>query len=160
VKSSNIIAATVVLVVTVWMLSGMLPGDTQETETKTDSAEVHELTRVQVVAYQAHPMQREVVVQGQSQAKYEVLVKVETTGQVKQVVVEKGNEVRRGETVLRLEADERTLQLEEARALVAQRNLEFEAAKKLKKQGLQTEIQLAQAVTLLNSAKTYLKVLS
>lgn len=162
-KSSNLIAVAIVLIVTLWMASGMLQGDAKQAENEaqsksaSDTPVVHKLTRVQVQTFQALPMQREVVVQGQSQAKHQVVVRVQTSGQVIQVVAGKGDQVRRGDTVIRLEADERPLQLEEARALVAQRNLEYEAAKKLKNQALQTERQLAEAITLLHSAQTLQK---
>jgi membrane fusion protein, multidrug efflux system len=155
VKSSNIIAAAIVVVVTLWMLSGILKGD--EIKIETEAEPVHKLTRVQVQHYQAEPMQREIIVQGQSQAKREVVVKAQTNGQVKQVLADKGTAVRRGSAVLKLADDARPLQLEEARSLVAQRSLEYEAAKKLKSKNLQTERQVAEAMTLLNSAKTQLK---
>lgn len=154
-KSSNIIAAAIVVVVTLWMLSGILKGE--EMKAEPESAPVHKLTRVQVQRYQAEPMQREVIVQGQSQAKREVVVRAQTTGQVKQVLADKGSAVKRGTAVLKLEDDARPLQLEEANSLVAQRSLEYEAAKKLKSKNLQTERQVAEAMTLLNSARTQLK---
>lgn len=154
-KRSYIIAAGIVVVVTLWMLSGIFSSATDEAETAT--APVHKLTRVQVVHYQAKPMQREVLVQGQSEAKEEAVVKAQTAGQVKEVVADKGARVKRGDAVLRLEADARPRQLEEARALVVQRKLEYEGAKKLKSKGLQAERQLAEALTLLRNAKTLLK---
>ncbi len=154
-KRSYIIAAGIVVVVTLWMLSGVFSSGSVEAEAT--AAPVHKLTRVQVVRYQAKPMQREVMVQGQSQAKSEALVMAQTAGQVEKVVADRGSAVKRGDTVLRLEADMRPRQLEEARALVEQRKLEYDGAKRLKSQGLQAERQLAEALTLLNSAKTLLK---
>jgi membrane fusion protein, multidrug efflux system len=155
VKSSNIIAAAIVVLVSLWMLSGITKSD--EIKIEAEAEPVHKLARVQVQHYQAEPMQREIIVQGQSQAKREVTVKVQTNGQVKQVLADKGTAVKRGSVVLKLADDARPLQLEEARSLVAQRSLEYEAAKKLKSKNLQTERQVAEAMTLLNSAKTQLK---
>jgi membrane fusion protein, multidrug efflux system len=155
VKSSNFIAAAIVVVVSLWMLSGMLKGDEMKSEVK--SAPVHKLTRVQVVRYEAQTMQREILVQGQSEAKHEVVVRAQTTGQVQQVLADQGDSVKRGDNVLRLDTDTRELRLQEARSLVAQRQLEFEAARKLKREALQTERQLAEAETLLHSASTQLK---
>lgn len=154
-KRSYIIAAGIVLVVTLWMLTGVFSGSAEETEVA--AAPVHSLTRVQVVRYQARPMQREVMVQGQSEAKREAVVKAQTAGQVQEIAADKGAVVKRGDAVLRLESDERPRQLEEARALVEQRKLEYEGAKLLKSKGLQAERQLAEALTLLRSAKTLLK---
>jgi membrane fusion protein, multidrug efflux system len=154
VKSSNIIAAAIVVVVTLWMLSGILKGD--EIKQETEAEPVHKLTRVQVEGYQAQPMRREVIIQGQSQVKRQVVVKAETSGQVNQVLVDKGSMVKKGTSVIRLEDDARPMQLKEARALVAQRTLEYEAAKKLKSKNLQTDRQVAEAMTLLESAKTQL----
>ncbi len=154
-KRSYIVAAGIVLVVTLWMLTGVFSGGAEE-EVVAATTE-HKLTQVQVVRYQAKPMQREVMVQGQSQAKREVVVKAQTAGQVKEVVADKGAAVKTGNAVMRLEDDARPRQLAEARALVEQRQLEYEAAKKLKSQGLQAERQLAEAMTLLRSAKSLLK---
>ena len=154
-KSSNIIAAAIVVVVTLWMLSGTLKGEEVNSEPKTEP--VHSVTRVQVQHYLAEPMQREVIIQGQSQPKREVIVRAQTSGQVKEVLADKGSALNKGVAVLRLEDDARPLQLEEARSLVAQRDLEYEAAKKLKSKNLQTERQVAEAMTLLNSARTQLK---
>ncbi len=154
-KRSYIVAAGIVLVVTLWMLTGVFGGGAEEEAVA--AAPEHKLTRVQVVRYQAKPMQREVMVQGQSQAKREVVVKAQTAGQVKEVIADKGAAVKTGNAVMRLEDDARPRQLAEARALVEQRQLEYEAAKKLKSQGLQAERQLAEAMTLLRSAKSLLK---
>ncbi len=154
-KRSYIIAAGIVLVVTLWMLTGVFSSDAEETDTV--ASPTHTLTRVQVVRYQAKPMQREVMVQGQSQAKREAVVKAQTPGQVKEIAADKGAMVKRGDAVLRLESDARPRQLEEARALVEQRKLEYDGAKKLKSKGLQAERQLAEALTLLRSAKSLLK---
>ncbi len=154
-KTSNIIAAAIVVIVTLWMLSGILKGDEMKAEAKVEP--VHKLTRVQVQRHQAEPMQREVIVQGQSQAKREVVVKAQTYGQVEQVLADKGAAVSRGAAVIKLQDDARALQLQEARSLVAQRNLEYDAARKLKIKNLQTDRQVAEAMTLLNSAKTQLK---
>jgi len=155
VKRSYLIAAGIVLVITFWMLTGVFSSGEEEAEATTE--QVSKLTRVQVVHYQAQPMQREVKVQGQSQAKREVVVKAQTPGQVKEVVADKGSVVKNGDTVLRLEDEARPRQLAEASALVAQRQLEYEAAKKLKSRGLQAERQLAEAKTLLRSARSQLK---
>ncbi len=154
-KSSNLIAVGIVLIVSLWMLSGMLQGDQQAPQKQ--PAAVHTLTHVQVQNYQAQPMQREVVIQGQTRANRQVVVKAQSTGQVKQLLMTKGSAVKAGQVVIKLEPDARQLQLEEAQALLAQRTLEFEAAKQLKSKALQTERQLAEAETLLQNARTQLK---
>ncbi len=156
-KNSYIIAAGIVIVVTLWMLTGVFSASAEDDAQANKSAPVHTLTRVQVVHYQAKPMQREVMVQGQSQAKRDVVIKAQTAGQVAEVIADKGAWVNKDDAVMRLEEDARPRQLEEARALVAQRQLEYKGAKKLKSRGLQAERQLAEALTLLRSAKTMLK---
>lgn len=154
-KRSYLLALAIVLAVTLWMLTGLFSSGDEPNDAQVAPAPTP--TRVQVVHYLAKPMQREVMVQGQSLAKQEVWVKAETAGRVKEVVADKGAAVQRGDSVLRLEADERPRQLEEARALLAQRELEYKATRSLKGKGLQAERQLAEAMTLLRSAETQLK---
>ncbi len=154
-KRSYLIAAAIVILVTLWMVTGLFSQGEEQSAPQATPA--HVLTRVQVVRLQAQPMQREVIVQGQSVAKREVVVKAQAAGQVNAVLADKGAAVRQGDAILHLETDERPRQLEEARALLAQRKLEYKAVKVLEGKGLQAERQLAEAMTQLRSAETRLE---
>lgn len=155
-KRSYLIAGVIVIVVTLWLLSGMLV-DSDEGTAQTNGIATPGLTRVQVEEFDAKPMLQEVVVQGQTLSRYEVDLKAEVSGEVTELVAKQGEPVSRGDTLLRLAANERPQQLRQARALVAQRELEYEAARSLKDKGLQAERQLAEAKALLQAARVQLR---
>lgn len=155
-KRSYLIAGGILLVVLLWLLSGLLLGDGKVAE-KPDEAAAPGLTRVQVQEFVAEQMLREIVVQGQTLARHEVNLKAEVSGDVVEIVVEQGEPVSRSDTLLRLAANERPQQLRQARALVQQRELEYAAARSLKDKGLQAERQLAEAKALLQSARVQLR---
>jgi len=156
VKRSYLVAGAIVIIVTLWMLSGMFGSDEDATAEK-DAVADSGPTRVQVADFNAQPMTREAVLQGQTQAKHEVTLKTEVAGEVIEVMADKGAAVKAGDILLRIAADERPQQLEQARALVRQRELEYQAAKSLKSKGLQAERQLAEAESLLRAARVQLK---
>lgn len=157
-KRSYLIAGGIIVFVTLWMLSGMLSGGTdEEVPVAAAPEQSSELTRVEVARFQAQPMLQEVVVHGQTQPKRSVVVRTKLAGEVAGVVADKGSHVAQGDVLLKLAADERPQQLQQARALVRQRELEYQAAKSLKSQGLQAERQLAEAETLLRIARVQLK---
>jgi multidrug efflux system membrane fusion protein len=134
----------------------MFGGKTEAPEAK-PVASTSGLTRVQVQRFTARPMTREVVLQGQTLARHEVVLKAEVPGTVVEVLANKGEAVKRGDILLRIGEDGRPQQLAQARALVQQRELEYQAAKSLKSKGLQAERQLAEAESLLRAAKAQLK---
>jgi len=156
VKRSYLVASGIVIVITLWMLSGLLSGD-DEAPAQISAAAQGGVTRVEVKRLESQQMLREVMVHGQTAPKQSVLLKVELPGEVTELLADKGATVSRGEVLARLAEDERPQQLQQARAMVQQRELEYQAAKSLKSKGLQAERQLAEALTLLRSARVALK---
>ncbi|MGM0594105.1 MAG: efflux RND transporter periplasmic adaptor subunit [Pseudomonadota bacterium] len=156
-KRSYLIAAATLLAITLWMLSGMLGPLSDDADEASQTAQEEPLTRVEVELREAESVAREVVVQGQSQAKHELVVKAQLSAEISELLVEQGQRVERGQTLLRLAEEERAQELAQARALVAQRELEYQAAQSLREKGLQAARQLAEAETLLHTARVTLK---
>lgn len=156
-KRSYIVAGGTLLAVVLWMLSGLIFRTTPTAVDDEARSSAPGVTRVEVRRFEAQQMRREVVVQGQSLPRHEVLLKAELQGVVAEVLAEKGRRVSRGDPLLRLAADERPQRLAQARALLQQRELEYKAAQSLKAQGLQAERQLAEALSLLREAQLQLK---
>lgn len=155
-KRSYIIAGGMLAAVILWLLSGLLWPSRTPAPDSGDKG-VPGITRVEVQRFEAEPVIREVVVQGQSVPLREVVVKAEIGGEVTELLAEKGQQVSRSDVLLRLQADDRPEQLEQARALLQQRKLEYQAALSLKQKGLQAERQVAEAMSLLRSAEALLK---
>ncbi len=154
-KRSYLIAASIVVIVTLWMMLGPVREEKPAEQSAAQDAVAR--TEVQVKLYEAHEMQRELTLYGQSEPNRQVTVRAEVAGQVSAVLAPLGKAVKKGELLLRLAADDRPQRLEQARALLKQRELEYEGAKSLKAKGLQAERQLAEALTLLRTARAELK---
>jgi multidrug efflux system membrane fusion protein len=138
------------------MLSGLFDDDNSEAAAAAENGTAPLLTRVEVRTFHAEPMQQAITVYGQSEARRQVVVKAEVAGQVAAVLMTHGEAVRADEVMLRLGEEDRPQRLEQARAALRQRELEYQAAKSLKSKGLQAERQLAEALTLLQAARAEL----
>lgn len=154
-KRSYLIAAAIILVVTLWMMLG--PVRKEESGTPPAAAVSVARTEVQVKVFEAEEMQRALTLYGQSEPHRRVTVRAEVPGQVSEVLVPLGASVDKGESLLRLAEEDRPQRLAQAKALFEQRKLEYEGIRTLKAKGLQAERQLAEALTLLRSARAEVK---
>jgi len=139
VSKSVLIAVAVVCALAVWMASGMVGGrkgpDTEAPASQ--PAPETSLTSVQVTRMQAQDVTRFVELQGQAEADRTVKVRAETTGRIVELPGERGKRVSKGDKLAVLAMNDRKERLAEAEALVAQRESEYEAAKRLGEQGYQ-----------------------
>jgi multidrug efflux system membrane fusion protein len=87
--------------------------------------------------------QQDVVVRGQTQALRKVLVRAETAGKVAAIRADKGTLVKEGDTICELNVDARRAMLEQARATMKQRQLEYEASKTLQEKGFRSDTSVA-----------------
>ncbi len=164
-RRSLLLALLFAVVLVGWLASGQpfvqqwfassAPAE-EETAPPTEPAE-RALPRVRVVASEASPISREVVIYGRAEPKREVTVRAETYGRITDVLVDKGERVEAGEPLLRLDAREREAMLDKAKALIDQRTLEFDAATKLGARGFQAETQVAGAAAALEEARAELR---
>jgi multidrug efflux system membrane fusion protein len=115
------------------------------------------LIKVRVREITASPVVNDIVVTGISQASKKVELKAETAGRIEEVLFEEGDKVDEGSVIARIETRERKERVEEARDLVKQREIEFNAARELENKGFNSRIRLAEARAALKSAKTLLR---
>ncbi len=164
-KKSIILALLIVVVVTGWLLSGVWRSSdphsvNQETGSGASaSAEQVEaaLPRVRVRSVESERVPQEIILLGTTEAKRKVRLRAQTVGVVKKVLVARGQFVRQGEVLVKLAADDRPARLRQAKALLDQRQTEFEAATSLSKKNLRSQIALSEANALLNAAKAGLE---
>ncbi|MFW5835079.1 MAG: efflux RND transporter periplasmic adaptor subunit, partial [Pseudomonadota bacterium] len=114
-------------------------------------------TRVRVTTSVAEPVARELVLYGRTEPHREVTLRAETYGRVVEVLVAKGDSVEAGNPVLRLDPREREVMVDQARALLRQRELEYEAARQLGTRGFQAENRVAEALAQLEAARAELQ---
>ena len=111
------------------------------------------LPAVRTMVATAEPHVREVVARGRTEAKRKVEIKAEIIGRVVELPVAKGQRVKRGDLLARLAIDDRQAWMAEAKALVRQRQIEYEAASELNKKGFRSDTSLAAADAALDAAK-------
>lgn len=153
---SYLIAALLAVGVTAWVASGSLGEDRREpevTKPPVDLDALRETTRVRVATSSAAPRLIELSLTGHTEAVRAVDVKAETFGQIEELLVEKGEKVEAGELIARIDARDRQARLDEAQALLRQRQIEFEAARKLNERGFRAETQLAESRARLDAAQ-------
>lgn len=100
---------------------------------------------------------RSLILTGQTEPSRSATLKSESTGRVTTVSAVEGATVREGEVIATLAMNDRQARLEEAEALLEQRQIEYEAARKLSSKGFQTQTKLAEARSQLESAKALLE---
>lgn len=98
---------------------------------------------VRVRTITAAARQQDVIVRGRTEALRKVIVRAETAGKVSGIRADKGTAVKKGDTICELNVDARRAMLEQARATMTQRQLEYEASKTLQEKGFRSETSVA-----------------
>jgi len=101
--------------------------------------------RVQIQHYVAVPVEQEVELYGRTQADRHATLSAEVSGRVVAVVVERGALVKQGQVLVRLDERDLPQLLARAESLLAQRQIEFDGAKRLDEKGLTGRARLAEA---------------
>jgi len=153
-KTSYYVAAAVALVAGGWVLSGQfheVPA-TEPGEASPAAADTA-LPMVRVRQQTAEPRAVEVILRGRTEAVRHVEVRAETKGKIVEVLAEKGSIVEEGALLARISDDDRQARLQQSKALLAQREVEYNAAAKLSKQGFKSETATAEAMANLEEAR-------
>jgi multidrug efflux system membrane fusion protein len=82
-----------------------------------------------------------------------VELRVETRGSVAEIMVEKGALVSEGDVILQLSQDDRLARLRQAKALLEQRQIEYEASSTLSSKGYRSDTNVAETRARLEEAK-------
>lgn len=142
---------------------GQTPGEpsaTDQSGNMASSAEAgsapEDRQQVRVRTIDAEPMREEIILQGRTLAQRTVTVTAQVGGTVVAVEAARGDTVEDDQTILRLSSDDREARADEARALVRQRQAEFEAAQTLNQRGVRSSTEVTQAEASLQSARAAL----
>ncbi len=165
-KSSKVIAIIIAVVAVLWIGSGFLfdkpaplatEGAQSETEQAAAAPAEKEIMRVRTRTLKAQSYPDIVQVTGRTQASRSVSLSAETSGQVNALLKEEGQTIETGEVLAELELRDRQARVTESRERVNQREIEYNAAKKLAERGFNSKVRLAQALADLENAKAALK---
>lgn len=160
-RTSIVAACVVVLVLALWMASGLFTGD-QNSDAEANSANTAEgtenasgdgLMKVQVAEANLESRAREIVLQGQIEPARVLAVRAETSSTIETLPVAKGQRVRANDVIATLALNGRDVDLAEADAQVVAAVSQQNAAAELRKQGLQSKVQSQQAAASLASAQ-------
>ena len=111
---------------------------------------------VRVVESTARPIAPEIVINGHTAPVRAVQLKAETSGRVVEVPVAEGSVVEPGTVLARLDLRDRESKVRQMAAAQAQRELEYEAARKLGAKQFQSETRVAEALAQLEAARAEL----
>ena len=160
-------AVVIVVVLALWMLSGLLTGrsDADETNASTATAQNSEsdsanysqdadkrLMKVEVSRIAASEVTRELTLQGQLEPLRRLQIVGQIGGLVEAISATRGQRVKRGDLLVKLDLETKKADLAEANAMVKAAADEQRAASNLQKRGLQSGLALSQANAKLASA--------
>lgn len=160
IRPSVVIAVVLAFAATGWVLSGMV-SEREPASGAALPAALREAPRqqVRVIESRAEPYLAELVISGRTEAYRSVILRAETDGIVTEVMGEDGHPVATGQVLAKLAMDDRAARRAEAAALVEQRQIEVNAARKLSDRGFQSQTKLAEAEANLASARAALETI-
>jgi multidrug efflux system membrane fusion protein len=150
-----ILSLLIILALAGWLGSGMLQAEESAEAEIADTAE-NIIPRVRVRQIAAQTVTRTLTLYGRSEPARSVEIRSQLDGHIAEVMVKRGQTVKQGQTLARLELYDRPQQLDHARALLAQRELEYQSSKSLNQKGYQGKAKLAQAKAELKQAEARL----
>ena len=150
-------SAGIAAAIAIWLMTGHVDeGADAEATTSGPVARPDARTSVRVRTQTAEPVTRMIAVNGRTAPARIVELNAETDGRVVVTEAERGARLDAGEIIVRLDERDRSARLAQARATVRQRELEYEARRKLENQSYVSEAQLQEAAALLETARAEL----
>lgn len=151
---SYLIAGALALAAAGWIASGQL-GDTTGALGRKPPAELSTLdkvAKVRVRQLEGEEHIERLLLRGHTRAERIVDIKAEIDGPVKTMPPAKGTRVDKGELLAQIAEEDRPARLQEARALLKQREVEYGAARKLANKGYRAQTELAASEAALEAA--------
>jgi multidrug efflux system membrane fusion protein len=150
------VSAGIIVVVSLWLLSGQIGGTEQTEQSVEPSAAAAAKNAVRVRTQSAEEVMRTIVVNGKTAPARITHLAAETDGRIEHIGAERGANLRRGDVIVRLDERDRAARLAQAEATLKQREVEFAARERLKTESYVSEAQLQEAVALLETARAEL----
>jgi multidrug efflux system membrane fusion protein len=157
-KTKIAIAMLMAAGIAAWMLTGdMVVSGVAEEASVRPPAERSEaddsLFRVRARTINAQERQRMLTKRGRTRAYALVSVAAETSGRVDERMVDRGDRVKAGDVLCRLDPGVRAAQLAQAKAEAAKAQLDFDAATQLRGRGFESETRVAATRAALDAAE-------
>jgi multidrug efflux system membrane fusion protein len=163
-NKSLLVAIVIAVIATVWVMSGIIgssadsfASSTPPLEEKLNVVQDH-IPEVRVKNLSAEQMNDKIEVTGRTQSSRKVNVSAETAGQVASILITKGDVVKKGQILAKLELRDRAARVSEAKQLLNQRQIQYKAAKELTEKGFNSRVRMAESQAQLEAAKAQLKI--
>jgi multidrug efflux system membrane fusion protein len=153
---SSLIIAAVALLLSLWVLSGMLFRESPE-ERRQPAAEP---MTVAVTFSRAEAVERVLTVQGEVEADQLVVVRAETSGRIIEVPVALGQEVEADTILARINMDDREARLRRAEANLRGRETDYQGAQRLAREGMQAQLRVETTLAELEAARADLEAIA
>lgn len=147
VRISLVLAVAIFL----WLASGLFTSS--KTDGNAEEFVESSLTSIEATWIEAQQFKPQLSLRAKTEANRVVDVKAQVGGRIIAVPVEEGAQVVAGDTLCRIDAEDRARRIEHAAAALAQAKIEYDGAQQLKQSGYQSELAIAQAKTRLESAR-------
>jgi len=140
-----------------WMASGMFSTPAEYGTESGDSLGITEgPTRVQVAARQSQIIDRKISIYGGSSPARSVTLGTETDGRVEQILARRGQPLKAGDPILKLDLRDRQAKIDQSKASVREHKTRYEAQQQLQKDGYVSDSQMAETLAKLESARAEL----
>ncbi len=149
-----VIAITISVILLFWMTSGVMKAE--ETPLATAKSETV-IPKVKVETLIAEQMHSTIELYGRTEPDRVTTLKAQVSGRIEEVLAKRGARVTQGQVIARIAVNDLEFQLTKAKALLAQRELEYDGAQRLNKDGYQGKVQVSQAEAELASVKADIK---
>jgi membrane fusion protein, multidrug efflux system len=150
------VAVAILVLAIGWMASGAI-GPAEEPPATAQADREERIPEVQVREQPAETIMQYVRVHGRTEPARAVELRAETRGRVVAIEAARGERMKAGDLLVRLDERDRQARLAEARALVRQREAEFEGRQRLGGEGFVSEVQQAEAEAQLEQARAELR---
>jgi len=154
-----VIAAVITLILVLWMASGPSAAEQKSTlQAQVPSHNEQEVTaQVKVETRHGQNVYKTIELYGRTEPDRIATLKAEIRGKIIQVLAKRGSRVTKGQIIAKIALNDLPAQLTRSQALLTQREVEYQGAVKLNKQGYQGKVHLAQSFAALESVKAEIK---
>ncbi len=160
-SNKNLIASLIAFGMAVWLFSGELGSNIVNADEAPEAgSNTQEIPYVRARKSEAQIQQITLGVSGQTRANRTVEIKSEVSGRIEQIPAVKGTVVKEGDLLCKIAVDTRQSELDQARAALKSAKLEYDGLLDLKRQGLQSNINVAKAEANLAATEAIAKAAS
>lgn len=147
-----IIATIIALILVFWMASGSNAA-TQNTDNDVKETKEAIKAQVKVETHYAQDVFRTVELYGRTEPDRVTTLKAEVRGKIVEVLAKRGSRVEKGQIIAQIALNDLPSQLTRSKALLKQREIEYQGFLKLNEKGYQGRVHLAQAFADLEAVK-------